>query len=187
MPITQILTIIRRKALRLVAALPLLALMLLAATSTAKAQTESLENHAGLVSPIEGSWTFSIHLSQPDTIFTAFASFGAGGVFLATGANDRLVPISPLIGTWKRIRPNRFSSTEYYFVFDSTGHPVATQRANIAFRLINDGSELMGAGETDRCDLDGKNCVRLEGSFEVAATRIMPETSPELVETLPPE
>jgi hypothetical protein len=29
--------------------------------------------------------------------------------------------------------------------------------------------------------------VRLEGSFEVAATRIMPETSPELVETLPPE
>src|SRR5438270_3453590 len=177
MPITQISTIMRRKAVSLVPALPLLALMLLATTSSAKAQNESLENHAGLASPIEGSWTFSVHVTQPDITFTAFASFGAGGVFLATGANDRLVPISPLIGTWKRIRPNRFSSTEYYFVFDSTGHPVATQRANIAFRFINNGNELMGTGETDRCDLDGKNCLRLDGSFEVTAKRIVPDTS----------
>jgi hypothetical protein len=186
MPITQILTIMRRKALSLVAALSLLAFTLPATTSIAKAQTESLEDHAGLASPIEGSWIFSIHLTQPDITFTAFASFGAGGVFLATGANDRLVSISPLIGSWKRIRPNRFSSTEYYFVFDSTGNPVATQRANIAFRLKN-GNELEGIGETDRCDLEGKNCVLLEGSFQVTARRIMPETSTGLLEMLPPQ
>jgi hypothetical protein len=184
MPISQISTIMRLKALSLVASLPLLAL-LLATTSIVKAQSESLENHAGLPSRIEGSWIFSIHLTQPDITFNAFSSFGAGGVFLATGANDRLVSISPLIGSWKRIRPNRFTLTEYYFVFDSTGRPVATQRANIAFRF-NHENELMGTGETDRCDLDGKNCVRLDGSFEVTATRIVPETPTEILERLLP-
>lgn len=182
MPITQISTILRSKALSLSASLPLLAL-LLATTSVAKAQSESLGDHAGLPLRIEGSWIFSIHLTQPDITFSAFASFGAGGVFLASGANDHLVPISPLIGSWKRIRPDRFSSTEYYFVFDSTGHPVATQRANIVFRL-NSRNELMGTGETDRCDLDGKNCVRLDGSFEVTATRIVPEAPAEISEGL---
>jgi hypothetical protein len=185
MPITQISTIIRPKALSLLASLPILAL-LLATTSIAQAQSESLEDHAGLPSRIEGSWIFSVQLTQPDITFSAFASFGAGGVFLATGANDRLVPISPLIGSWKRIRPNRFSSTAYYFVFDLTGNPVATQRANIAYRFSN-GNELMGTGVTDRCDLDGKNCVRLDGSFEVTATRIVPETSTEISERLLPE
>lgn len=179
MPITQISTIMRPKALSLLASLPILAL-LLATTSIAKAQSESTEDHEASSSRIEGSWIFLIHLTQPDIRFSAFASFGAGGVFLATGANDRLVSISPLIGSWKRISPNRFSSTEYYFVFDSTGHPVATQRANIAFQF-NNGNELMGTGETDRCDLDGKNCVRVDGGFEVTATRIVPETSTELL------
>jgi hypothetical protein len=186
MTTTQISTIIRRKALSLAATLSLLALALPATTSIAKAQTESLENRVDLASPIEGSWIFSIHLNQPDITFTAFASFAAGGVFAANGANDRLVSISPLVGSWKRIKSNRFSSTEYYFVFDAAGHPVATQRANIAFQLKN-RNELVGVGETDRCDLEGKNCVSLMGSFQVTATRIVPDTSTGLLEILPPQ
>ena len=58
MPITQISSIMRPKALSLLASLALLAL-LLATTSIAQAQSESLENHAGLPSRIEGSWIFS--------------------------------------------------------------------------------------------------------------------------------
>jgi hypothetical protein len=186
MTITRLSTIIRRKVLSLAATLSFLALALPATTAIAKAQTESPEDRAALTSPIEGSWIFSIHLNQPDITFTAFASFAAGGVFAANGANDRLVAISPLVGSWKRIKSNRFSSTEYYFVFDVAGHPVATQRANIAFQL-NTGNELVGVGETDRCDLEGKNCVRLAGSFQVTARRIVPDTSTGLSETLPPQ
>src|SRR5450432_1954923 len=124
MPITQMLTIIRHKAISLVAAFSLLALTLPATTSIANAQTELTEDHARFTPPIEGSWIFTIHLIQPDVTFIAFASFAAGGVFQATGENDRLVLISSLYGSWKRIRPNRVSSTEYYFVFDSAGNPV---------------------------------------------------------------
>jgi hypothetical protein len=127
----------RRKALSLLGALSFLALMLPAKTSTAEAQTELPECHAGSPASIEGSWIFTINLTQQGIAFTAFASFAAGGVFQAIGANDRLVLISPLYGSWKRIRPNRFSSTEYYFVFDPSGNPVATQKANIVFRLKN--------------------------------------------------
>jgi hypothetical protein len=65
MPITQNLTIMRRKALSLVGALSFLALMLPATNSTAAAQTELPEAHAGLAAPIEGSWIFTIDLTQP--------------------------------------------------------------------------------------------------------------------------
>jgi hypothetical protein len=160
--------------------------MLPATNSTAAAQTELPEAHAGLGAPIEGSWIFTINLTQQGITFTALASFAAGGVFLATGSTDRLILISPLYGSWNRIRPNRFSSTTYYFVFDSTGNPVATQKANIVFRLKN-RDELVGIGETDRCDLEGPNCVSIPGNFHISAKRIVPENSIELSEMLPPQ
>jgi len=174
MTIVQTFTIMRRRTLSLVAALSVLALMLPA--SIAQAQTKSQDDQTGLTSPIEGSWIFTVHLTQANITFSAFASFAAGGTLLATGANDRLVSISPLVGSWKQIRPNHFSSTSYYFVFDLVGRPVATQRANIAFRL-NNGDELVGVGQTDRCDLEGQNCVSLADSFQVSARRIVPDTS----------
>jgi hypothetical protein len=39
-----------------------------ATTSVANAQAESREDHADVASPIEGSWIFSIHLSQPSKL-----------------------------------------------------------------------------------------------------------------------
>jgi hypothetical protein len=77
MPITQNLTIMRRKALNLVGALSFLALMLPTTSSTAAAQTELPEAHAGLASPIEGSWIFTVDLNNQGTTFTAVASFTA--------------------------------------------------------------------------------------------------------------
>jgi hypothetical protein len=75
MPITHNLTIMRRKALSLVGGLSFLALMLPATNSTAAAQTELPEAHAGLGAPIEGSWIFTINLTQQGITFTARGTF----------------------------------------------------------------------------------------------------------------
>ncbi len=190
MPITQTLTIMRRKALSLVAALSLLALMLPTTTSIAKAQTELPEAHAGLASPIEGSWIFTVDLINQGTTFTAVASFTAGGVFLATGSNDRVNPASPLYGSWQRIRRHRFSSTTYFFAFDPAnpnGAAVAMLKTNQVFQLKNQ-DELVGVGDLSSCDLQGQNCVNIPaGSVRTRGKRIEPENSIELSEMLPPQ
>jgi hypothetical protein len=68
----------------------------------------------GLSAPIEGSWIFTITGTQDPTLsFTAVSSFAAGGVFVATGSNDRINPVSPLYGSWNRIGPNSFGSTTF--------------------------------------------------------------------------
>jgi hypothetical protein len=51
--------------------------------------------------------------------FSAIASFAVGGVFLATGQNDRALggaldhPVSELHGSWQRIRGDRYGSTTF--------------------------------------------------------------------------
>jgi hypothetical protein len=175
---------VKREAVNFLRAVFFFALLLPAINSTAVAQTDP-RAHPPFSSPIEGSWIFTVDLPQGIT-FTAFASFAAGGVFLATGATDRLVSISLLCGSWDQIGPHRFSSSSYYFVFDAAGNPLATQRANIVYQLKK-GHELVGIGHTDRCDLDGQNCSSLPGDFQISARRIVAEHSPEQLDKLAPE
>src|SRR5690348_11783193 len=88
----------------------ILALAIGGTNAAAMAQTP------GLSAPIEGSWISVVTLTQDPTVsFVTISSFAAGGVFLATGSNDRIVRNSPLYGSWKRIGPNRFGSTTFFF------------------------------------------------------------------------
>ena len=121
-------TTMKRKAVSLLGAFTILALAVPAVNSTAAAQTESRDNNGVLSSPIEGSWIFTIERINQGFSFTAVASFTAGGVFLATGSIDRLNPISPLHGSWKRTDSHRFDSTTYFFAFDPAGNAVATEK-----------------------------------------------------------
>src|SRR5215469_7557695 len=97
-------TAIKRRAVGLLRTLTILALAVPILTSTGMAQADS---------PIEGSWILSI--DEGPVSFTALASFSAGGVFSGTGSLDRVIPISILMGSWKRTGPNRFDSTAYFF------------------------------------------------------------------------
>jgi hypothetical protein len=139
---------------------------------------------------VEGSWIFTVDLINQGTTFTAVTSFTAGGVFLATGSNDRVNPVSPLYGSWQRIRRHRFSSTAYFFAFDPAnpnGAAVAMLRTNQVFQLKNQ-DELVGVGDLSSCDLQGQNCVDIAaGGIQIRGRRIVPENSIELSEMLPPE
>ncbi len=135
-------------------------------SSTATAQTDSSRN-------IEGTWLFTITPS-PDSgavPFTAVASFTAGGVFLATGSNDRLNPVSPLYGSWEQIGHNRFGSTTHMFAFDPTGNPLALLKTNQVFQVTK-RNELMGIANLSVCDLHGENCTPLPGVSQVTGKRV---------------
>lgn len=177
MPTHRNITITKRKAVTLLGAFTILALAVPAINSTASAQTESPGNNGGLSSPIEGSWIFTIkRINQQGFTFTALGSFTAGGVFLATGSIDRLNPISPLYGSWKRTDPNRFDSTLYFFAFGPAGNAVAMIKTNQSFQLTS-RNELVGSGVAYACDLQGQNCVSLPAfSIESKGRRIEPES-----------
>ena len=116
--------------------------------------------------------------------FTAVASFAAGGVWLATGSDDRIKPASPLHGTWRRAGRNRFDATADFFGFDPTGNPTAMLHIVQSFELNGDG-KLIGVGEFSVCDVQGENCQRTpETDFSVTARRIVAEELADL--TLPP-
>jgi len=142
--------------------------------STAKAQAEVSAAIAGLSAPIEGSWISSVTLPQGP--FTALVSFTAGGVYLATGSNDRLN--SPLHGSWKRSGWNRYDSTTYFFTFDAAnpfGPAVGMLKVNQVFHLKS-RDELAGVGDVFSCDLEGQNCVKVpDANFQTTAKRIVPE------------
>lgn len=190
MPTIQKLTNRRRKALKALAAFSLFACMLSATNSTAAAQTELPETSAGRSLAIEGSWIFTNDLINQGTTFTAVASFTAGGVFLATGSNDRVNPVSPLYGSWQCIGRHRFNSTTYFFAFDPAnpnGVAVAMLKTNQVFQLEN-RDELVGVGDLSSCDLQGQNCVDIPaGSIRIRGRRIVPENSIELSGMLAPE
>ena len=140
-------TAIKRRTVGLLRTLTILALAVPILTSTAMAEADS---------PIEGTWI--LFLDEGPVSFTALGSFSAGGVFSGTGSLDRVMPVSTLMGSWKRTGPNRFDSTAYFFAFDPAGNAVAMLKANQTFYL-NSRNELVGAALVFSCDLQGENCV----------------------------
>lgn len=155
-------------------------------TSTARAEDEG----SGLSAPIEGSWIFAVtRINDLSASFTAVASFTAGGVFLATGSNDHLSspgPVSPLYGSWKRMKQDQYISTTNFFAFNPvTGEPVAMLKAVQTFKLTR-RHELIGVGEAWACDVQGQNCQRTPiADITIKGTSIMPQNVTELM--LPPE
>jgi hypothetical protein len=124
--------------------------------------------------PIEGSWLLVV--TPPPgagSPFSAIGSFAAGGVFLATGENDRSVaPASEVHGNWQRIGRNRYGSTQYLFAFDSTGHPVAMLR-NQWIGQLTGKNELGGPGIVSVCDIRGDNCVVQPGLGSITGKRMI--------------
>jgi len=131
--------------------------------------------------PIEGSWIFT--LTPPPggpPPFSAVASFAAGGVFLATGQNDRaVVPVSELHGTWERIKENRYGSTTYMIAFDSAGIATGMLQTNQVFELTG-RNELTGRANLNSCDIHGENCVPLPGVSTVTGKRMILVNQPPL-------
>jgi hypothetical protein len=129
--------------------------------------------------PIQGSWIFT--LTPPTgggSPFSAVASFAAGGVFLATGENDRAVaPVSELHGSWERIIGNRYGSTAYFFAFDPTGHAVGMLQTNQVFQLTSK-NELVGLANLNVCDIHGGNCTPLPGVSTVTGKRMIVQGLP---------
>jgi hypothetical protein len=128
--------------------------------------------------PIQGSWIFTLTPGPGGPApFSAVASFAAGGVFVATGEDDRVNPVSELHGSWKRIAGNRYGSTTYMFAFDPTGHAVGLLKTNQVFQLTS-RNELVGIANLSSCDLHGENCTPLPGVSTVAGKRMIVEDFP---------
>jgi len=131
--------------------------------------------------PIQGSWIFT--LTPPPgggDPFSAVASFAEGGVFVATGQNDRaVVPVSELHGSWERIARDLYGSTTYFFSFDATGHAVGMLQTNQVFRLTSRNT-LVGAANLSFCDLQGENCAPLPGVSTVTGKRMIVKDLPSL-------
>jgi len=139
--------------------------------STASAQNGAPAN-------VQGTWLTAItRINQVGQDFTALMSLSAGGVWQATGANDRLNGgVSPLYGSWQRISENRYSSKAYFFAFDPSGNPVVLLRVDEIFNLKNQ-NQLEGVGEGYVCSLQGKgqDCVRTpEVDITFTAERVVP-------------
>jgi hypothetical protein len=124
--------------------------------------------------PIEGSWLLVITPpAGAGSPFSAIGSFAAGGVFVATGENDRAVfPVSEVHGNWQRIGGNRYGSTQYLFAFDSTGHPVGMLR-NQWIGQLTGKNELGGPGVVSVCDIHGENCIVQPGFGSMTGKRMI--------------
>jgi hypothetical protein len=131
----------------------------------------------GTPTPVQGSWLATItRTNQVGVSFTALVSFAAGGVWQATGADDRINGgVSTLVGSWGRIGKNRYSSKAYFFAFDPSGNPVALLRVDQIYALKNP-NQLEGVGEAYVCSLQGKgqDCVRAPAEdLTLAADRVV--------------
>jgi hypothetical protein len=135
----------------------------------------ALAQTPGLSAPIEGSWISVVTLTQDPTVsFTTLSSFAAGGIFVATGSNDRIVRNSPLYGSWRRTGSNRFGVSAFFFTFDPSGAPIAMLRTNQSLQL-NNKDELVGMGDLSFCDLNGNNCNPIDGAnIQLVGKRIVP-------------
>ena len=175
MPTSHTLIILRRRALSTIAAISFSSLMLYVTASPALAQTEVRGSSQVVDDPIEGSWICKIdRIGQVDS-FTALTSFTAGGVVVATGSMDKLNPISPVYGSWKRTGSNRVAVTIYFFLFDPIGNPVGMLKTNEIF-LLNGRKQLRGAGSSFVCDVEGHNCSNhgTEALIAITGKRIEP-------------
>jgi hypothetical protein len=140
-------------------------------SSTARAQD-------GTSAPVQGTWLATItRTNQGGANFTAVVSWAAGGVWQATGANDRQDGgVSPLYGSWKRVGENLYSSRAYFFAFDPSGNPAVLLRVDQIQRLKN-RNQLEGVGQGYVCSLQGKgqDCVRTpEVDITFTADRVVP-------------
>ena len=140
----------------------------------------------GISAPIEGSWILTLSSSPGGgPPFTAIASFGAGGVFIATGQNDRGLgagdhPASELHGTWERMPGNSYGSTTYFFALDpTTGQAVGMLQTNQAFKLTSKDT-LVGSANASFCDLQGENCVPIPGVSTSTGKRMIVQNQPPL-------
>jgi hypothetical protein len=143
--------------------------------SPALAQTEANEHSQNGNDPIEGSWICKIdRIAQGDS-FTTLTSFTAGGVVVATGSQDKVNPISPVYGSWKRTGSNRVTATIYFFLFDPGGNPVGMLKTNETY-VVNGRNQLVGAGSSFVCDVDGENCSNhgTEALIGITGKRIVP-------------
>jgi hypothetical protein len=164
----------------LMAPLGLLLVTALLAAAKAQAQDGAVQRR-----PVEGSWIATVKALNGSFSFTALVSFAAGGVWLATGSNDRIIPNSPLYGSWKHKGDNRFLATADFFTFDSIGNAIAMNHIVQEAELKHDG-ELVVVGEFSVCDVQGESCQRTpQADFSFTARRIVPADLTEL--TLPPE
>jgi len=162
---------VRRKVTALLLSFATLAMAVGGMSTSAKADDSS-------PAPAQGTWLTAItRINQVGQDFTALVSMTAGGVWLATGSNDRLNGgVSPLCGSWQRISENRYSSRAYFFAFDPSGNPVVMLRADTIFKLKNQ-NHLEGSGLGYVCSLQGKgqDCVRTpEVDITFTADRVVP-------------
>lgn len=143
----------------------------LAASVASKAEDQDQDSRQ----PIEGTWIFEIHRVNQGITFTALQSFTAGGVTLATGTIDRTPPppISPLYGSWKRTGRNRYVATILFFVFDPAGNAVAMIKTPEVFQIVGKNN-LVGAGTSLACDINGDNCVEVNSPITITGKRVVP-------------
>ena len=175
MPTSHTLIILRRRVLSTIAAISFLSSMLYVTASPALAQTEARGSSQGVDDPIEGSWICKIDRVGQGDSFTALTSFTAGGVVVATGSMDKVNPISPVYGSWKRTGSNRVAVAIYFFLFDPVGNPVGMLKTNEIF-LLNGRKQLRGAGSSFVCDVEGHNCSNhgTEALIAITGKRIEP-------------
>ena len=156
--------------------------------SAARAQGQPSGPGTGSGGQIESSWILSA--STPTGTFSSLASFASGGVFTGTGSNDRINPVSELHGSWDRISGRqRFGVTVFFFGFDPAnpnGPAIVMLKSNMAVQLRGEG-ELVGIGDLNACDSQGRNCVAVPGYLQLTGRRIVPENVTALVPLLPPE
>jgi hypothetical protein len=172
---------VKRKTLNLTGAALMIAGLLSVTSSLAFAQFESYESSGdSKEASIEGTWLVTVDRINQGVKFTAFQSFTAGGVALATGSIDRTPPpaISPIYGSWAQKARNQIDVTIYFFVFDLNGKALLLFKNNETFRL-RDANHLIGTGIAFMCDLQGEHCVNVGSPIQVTGKRVVPEGVPE--------
>ena len=163
----------KRTVMALLFGLATFSLAVCGMSSTAKAQEAA-------PAPVQGTWLNTItRINQGRAIFTAVASFVGGGVWQATGENDRQNGgVSTLFGSWKRVGQNLYSSRAYFFAFDPSGNPVVLLRVDQIQRLKNK-NQLEGVGQAYVCSLQGEghDCVRSpQEDITFTADRVVPSS-----------
>jgi hypothetical protein len=163
----------RRRATKLVIAFAVL-VPGLAMSSVASAQEEG----SRLGAPIEGTWILTVHRVNQDVTFTAFQSFTAGGVTVATGTIDRTPPppISPLYGSWRKVGHNSYVATLCFFFFDDAGKALGMIKNFETFRM-EDENNLTGSGPAVVCDPSGENCVPFNDTITITGKRLIAQGS----------
>jgi hypothetical protein len=146
-------------------AITLAGAVLCALPNVAMAQSDSGNSQGDQGAAIEGTWIQNILPAGAPAPFVALVSLSAGGVTMATGTSDRMLPfaphptapISPLIGSWRQLDNNTYVSSLNFFSFDDQGNAVYMIQNNITYRLT-DYNHLVGMGNSFKCDIDGTHC-----------------------------